>query len=46
MSYQNLKTISGIYIDHRERKYIKMKDFWKNQFQICQICLILTKNDS
>ena len=44
MSHQNLKKISGILIDHKRNKICKIKRFLKQSlFQICQICLILTK---
>ena len=46
-SHQNLKKNSGIHIDHTRSKIYKNEGFLKpSLFQICQICLILTKNGS
>ena len=47
ISHQNLKKKSGIHIDHKRNKICKNEGFLKpSLFQICQICLILTKNGS
>ena len=42
-----MKKLPGIHIDHKRNKICKNEGFLKpSLFQICQICLILTKNGS
>ena len=46
-SHQNVKKNSKIHIDQTRSKICKNEGFLKpSLFQICQICLILTKNGS